>query len=190
MDGRGMSYSTFHTILGPNAQFLTHATVPLNLLRLKPGDHLVVQTPRVVERVGYRRLPSDYREIARELCRNDPELYRAMEKIRRVSGGKEGRFNSRLLDALAYGLAVRDQFGGPDRGILVSDRSALLGYGVVVESTRCVQVGVRFAPRFYEDDAEPGGLSPRATVVLVRCAVSSYEFLSGDLARVPAEPTE
>ncbi|MFA6118092.1 MAG: hypothetical protein WC729_29165 [Sphingomonas sp.] len=124
----------------------------------RPGDRVRVLEPRRFVRCGYPKVPADYAVAAEE-------LYRQL----RTPDGQALRFGTkaegRILDALSYGLAQKDHFGGPERTVHTEQDLSLLEGTYIVQEVRSVKTGRYYPPSgggtnyWGESDWEPGGLA-------------------------------
>lgn len=122
---------------------------------IREGDRVRVVVPKICVRVGYPKQVSDYLEAARakyaKLLREDMKDH-LVEKA---------------LHQIAYGMAKKDGFGGPERTLHLKDEPGIAGKEFTVWGIRTVQTGTYYPPNSwqgwtdsgYDYDYEPGGLA-------------------------------
>lgn len=142
--------------------------------RIRVGDFVKVRVPKFVARVGYPKGLEDYK---RELETN-PHFQQAVSLMLEITtgddqiwhdqGGRKHRSRYRIESEVAYLMARRDGFGGPERSIHWVEHPEHQDAECTVEEVRTVYTGRYYPPSgggstnfFGEDESwyEPGGLS-------------------------------
>lgn len=146
-----------------------------NDLVIRPGDFVEVVDPRAVRRVGYPKCVDDYLEEANKKYGN--QLRQDL---------RNPRITEKCLREIAYGLAKRDHFGGPQRSVHLMEPlpEEFAGKVFSVYNVSVAQTGEYYPPSGWGTDwYEPGGLINRRSVRLV--TISHFFSFSKDKTVFP-----
>lgn len=174
-----------HTIeAAPEPEFIPHPppNYPGGIRPRRPirvGNMVQVVFPFRVVRVGYRKQLSSYEReaigILSHLAHSE-EHYRVFR-----DAGLTPR-NSIAVRAVAYHLAQKDSFGGPERGVhgLVNVRDA--GFVGKVLGKKTYRLGTYYPPSGGGDDYDGGGLHSATSFVTV--TISGRDWIEYPLSCV------
>lgn len=163
------------------------------------GDKIVVTNPRIVVRVGYPKLLSDYYtevpdlrvhlayELVTNLRKSVTEIVKTVLKEHQKSKSDFWEVKKTTPDNIpirregAYALAVKDNFGGSNRELHFQETPYFKNKTFEVLSKRVVKTGIRCYNTFDDGCYTIPGLKNSKTHILLKTNVG--EFLSTDVRK-------